>query len=380
VFEIKLYGEVIPFADLQKEGFVNLAYLQKELQKASGRDVKVRINSVGGDVDEGFAMYSELRRYAKEKNAKITTLDEGRCASIAMIFFLAGDKRIVTEYTEPFVHNAWCYTMGDAKKVMRTAVDLEKCNDKIAKHYQQHTNLTYKQARELMEQETAISPQEAMAFRFATQIEPTQRPQAKQLIINKLKNNMTKRNPKNKKSTRSVIRAFKRALGFQNKIVFDATNRDVNFYELEDNDVVQIGDKATIDGQTAQGEVVMATGETYIFENGELIEIIEKSQEQNAEEPTQEVEVLEEKVEELEKENEELKEEIEALEEEKEELEEMLNKATSTISNMRKNLTEIRSKSVETRKNRPTRQLNTAKSVSTAVLNFKNNRLNSIKN
>jgi len=117
VFEIKLYGEVVSFADLQKEGFVNLSYLQKQLQKAGGKDVKVRINSVGGDVDEGFAMYSELRRYAKENNAKITTLAEGRCASIATIIFLAGDVRIVTEYTEPFVHNAWCYTMGNAKKI-----------------------------------------------------------------------------------------------------------------------------------------------------------------------------------------------------------------------------------------------------------------------
>jgi len=81
-------------------------YLQKQLQKAGGKDVKVRINSVGGDVDEGFAMYSELRRYASENNAKITTFAEGRCVSIATIFFLAGDKRIVTEYTEPFVHNA----------------------------------------------------------------------------------------------------------------------------------------------------------------------------------------------------------------------------------------------------------------------------------
>jgi len=86
-FEIKLYGEVVPFADLQKEGFVNLAYLQKELQKAGGKDVKIRINSVGGYVDEGFAMYSELRRYASENNAKITTLAEGRCASITTIFF-----------------------------------------------------------------------------------------------------------------------------------------------------------------------------------------------------------------------------------------------------------------------------------------------------
>gem|GEM_PF-7028416 len=93
---------------------------------------------------------------------------------------------------------------------MRTAVDLEKYNDKIAKHYQRHTNLTYQQARELMEQETAISPEEAMAFRFATQIEPTQRPQAKQQIINKLKNNMTKRNTKRRGHFKAKIQAFKR--------------------------------------------------------------------------------------------------------------------------------------------------------------------------
>jgi len=372
--EIKLYGEVVPFADLQKEGFVNLSYLQKQLQKANGKDVKIRINSVGGDVDEGFAIYSELRRYASQNNAKITTLAEGRCASIATIFFLAGDTRIVTEYTEPFVHNAWCYTMGDAKKVMRVAYDLEKCNHKIAKHYQQHTNLSYQEARLLMEQETAISPEEAVAFRFATQIEPTKRPQAKQLILNKLKQTTTSmKNQKNRNNSRSLIRAFKRALGFQNKIVFDATNRNVDFYELEDEDTIQIGDKATIDGQAAQGEVVMASGETYVFENGELIEIIET---QNSEEPTENTDELEEKVEELEKENQELKEEIETLEEEKEELEELLNKATSTLTNMRKNLAEIRGKAVETRKNRPNKEINTAKSVSAAVLQFKNNRLN----
>jgi len=381
VYEIKLYGEVVPFAELQKDEFVNLSFLQNQLQKAGGKDVKIRINSVGGDVDEGFAMYSELRRYAQENNAKITTLAEGRCASIATIIFLAGDTRIVTEYTEPFVHNAWCYTMGDSKKVMRVADDLEKCNDKIAKHYQKHTNLSYQQARELMENETAISPQEAVEFRFATQIEQTIRPKAKQQIINKLKTEMNRKNKTNRRSGfLAKIQAFKTLFGFKNKIVFDAENNELNFYELQDEDTIQIGDKATLNGQPADGQVIIATGETYVFDNGELTEIIEV---QNSDQPTDEVEVLEEKVQELEKENQNLEEEVKTLEEEvkvleeeKEELEELLNKATLKITNMQKNLSISVSKSASSRKNRPTQEISQKSSVAFAVQQINKNKLN----
>lgn len=89
--EIKIYGEIVPFQDswIAESGYCNLSFVQRQLSEANGQDVTVRINSFGGDVDEGFAIYSELRRYAKENNAEVTTLAEGRCASIATVIFLA---------------------------------------------------------------------------------------------------------------------------------------------------------------------------------------------------------------------------------------------------------------------------------------------------
>ena len=265
MFDVKIYGEVVPFEDIWG-GLVNLSKVQEQLTAAEGKDVRVRINCVGGDVAEGFAIYSELRRYAKENGAKITTLAEGQCASIATVIFLAGDERITTEVTSPFVHNAWTYIEGDAKQLMRVAVDLEACNKQIAEHYAAHTDLSYEEARELMANESYISPSDCVAVRFATSIEEVLRPVALQKRVNLKTNKMN-----TKKKSKGMLATFK-AL-FANKILFDADTREVDFFELTDSDTITEGDFATIDGEDAQGEVVMATGETYVFEAGELITI-----------------------------------------------------------------------------------------------------------
>lgn len=292
--EIKLYGEVVPFQDawiIEQGGYVNLTFLQNRLKEANGQDVLIRINSMGGDVDEGFAFYSELRRYAKDNGAKVTTLAEGRCASIATVFFLAGDERIVTEFTDPFVHNAWTYEMGDKKTFTRVAADLERCDKKIAKHYANHTNLTEEEALILMDAETSISAEDAVALRFATKIEEVLRPVALQKILNS--NKMAKR----KKGSLKAM--FRKAMGFQNKILFTADEREIDFYELEDEDTPKVGDKATIDGANADGEFVMADGKTFVFDDGALTEIKEDAPEGDTAEIQETVEEIQETVEEI---------------------------------------------------------------------------------
>lgn len=344
MFEIKIYGEIIPFQDqfYIENGYVNLTSVQKQLQEAAGSDVKVRINSVGGDVEEGFAIYSELRRYARDHKAKITTFAEGRCASIATIIFLAGDERITTEYTSPFVHNAWTYAEGDAKELLRTVADLEKCNEMIAKHYATHTNLTYEDARELMDSESYITPEECVNLRFATSVEEVLRPVALSKIIsksNKSNHKMTKESKKveARKDRKGILNRIKQ---FFDKEVFTADNEIIDFYEKEDDDTVSVGDKATVDGAPAEGEYVMANGDKYIFDSGELVEIIEMEDgaenSKNSEDSEQEeVEELEKKVEELESVKQELEEEVKELEEENEELADALERAEARLKNLR---------------------------------------------
>lgn len=269
--EIKIYGEIVPFEEdwiINQGGYVNLTTVQRQLAEADGKDVTVKIRSFGGDVETGFTIYNELRRYARDNKAKITTLGEGQVASIATVIFLAGDERILTEHTEPFVHNAWTYEMGDAKTFNRIAVELEKCNVKIAKHYALHTDLTEEEALSLMENETSITVEEAVSMRFAHRQEEVLRPVA----LKRFSTNTN--NKKMNKKTQTLYNKVAKFLGqFSNKVVTTADGKELDFYELEDDAVIAVGDKAYFDGMDADGSFIMPSGETYVFVAGELQEI-----------------------------------------------------------------------------------------------------------
>lgn len=269
--EIKIYGEIVPFEEqwiIDQGGFYNLSTLQQSLKEAKGKDIKVRIRSFGGDVETGFTMYNELRRYAKDNKAKVTTLGEGQVASIATVIFLAGDERILTGHTEPFVHNAWTYSEGDSKTLVRVAAELEKCNNMIADHYALHTDLTRDEALELMNNDTSITAEEAVTIRFATSIEEVLRPVAlKRFSTNNKLNIMSNK-------TKRLTFYAKKTLGMvSNKLVVTADGKDLDFYELEDDAVIKVSDKAYYDGMDADGSFIMPDGETYVFVAGELTEI-----------------------------------------------------------------------------------------------------------
>lgn len=272
--EIKIYGEIVPFEEqwiIDQGGYINLSEVQRMLSEAGGKDIKVRIRSFGGDVQTGFDIYNELRRYAKDNNAKVQTLGEGFVASIATVIFLAGDERILTENTQPFVHNAWTYTWDgmDSKKFQRIADDLAKCDKKIAEHYALHTDLTVEEALQLMNNDTSITPEEAKEMRFATAIEEVLRPVALKRFTNNNKSiNMNKR-------TQTILNKAAKALGLiSNKVVMTADGSELDFYELADDAVIAVGDKAYYDGVDAEGSYIMPSGETYVFVAGELTEIV----------------------------------------------------------------------------------------------------------
>ena len=291
--EIKIYGEIIPFEDdWFGTGYVNLSNVQNQLSEADGKDIYVKLRSFGGDVETGFSIYNELRRYAKDNDAKITILGEGQVASIATVIFLAGDERILTGHTEPFVHNAWTYTEGDSKKLQRVALELNQCNEKIADHYVLHTDLTKEEALALMENETSITAEEAVKMRFATSIEEVLRPVAlKRFSINKNDDKM------NKQSKSLIDRAVNFLKGFSNKVAETAEGKELDFYELEDSGVIEVGVKAYFDGADAEGSYVMLSGETYVFVAGELTEIIPAEDEMSLEDAKAEIAALTEQLE-----------------------------------------------------------------------------------
>lgn len=332
-FEINILGEIIPFAHPAEWEVVNLSDVEKMLDGAKGQDVTVNINSPGGDVDEGFLIYTALRKYAADNNAKVTTYAKGRCHSIATVIFLAGDERIANKYLEPFVHNAWTFAVGDAGELLRTAADLEKLNKRIAEFYADHTDLTYEEARELMNNDSYIDPEEAVRIRFATKIEEVLRPVALNKILNKKTKKIMAKSEKNEKSFFKAMKEFFASTdgGASNLEVYTSASETIVFPDLEDGATPKVGDKATIDDKAAEGRYTLGDGTVYVFVAGELTEI---------EEPSDDGDDTDAEVEALKAENKELKERLSALNSSVEELkksqkeaDKRWNKLKSTVSN-----------------------------------------------
>lgn len=332
--DIHIHGEIINshmagwFHDV---GFYSSLNLKEDLENANGKPIRVYINSIGGDVDEGFLIYTLLRRYAKKNNVEVTTITEGVCASIAVTIFLAGDHRILNKYVSPFVHNAWMYTEGNEKQLIKEAGDLGKVDNMIAEHYANHTELTKEEALLLMDNDTFITPDEALRLKFCTEIETVSRPKNVLHIFNK--SNKTEM-AKNTRKSGSLMKRAKDILNkyrnVKNKTVYTADNAEIVFPDLEDGQEAKLGDVATIDGVDADGSFVMADGKTFVFEKGELVEIIER-------EDFDEPETLEEAIEQLE-EVEEIIDNLEEVLEEKDDLIEDLTTELEEVKNKIKNM------------------------------------------
>lgn len=277
--EIKIYGEIVPFNNERYNETVaySLVDLQNDLKDAGGSDVYVRINSIGGNLPEAYAMYSELRRYAAENGVKITTVAERQCASSATIILTAGDVRYCDPFTSPLIHNSWIIAEGDYKEMERVANILKESRDRLAQHYVEHTNLTFDECIALMEMEHNLSPIEAKAIGLVDEIIEIKRPQkAEKIIQNKLNTDTkmsTKKSPS--KGILEQIKALVIGAEIKNLELHTADGATLVFADVEDREP-QVGDYATMDGQPANGKYVVYDGEkTFVFGDGYLNEIID---------------------------------------------------------------------------------------------------------
>ena len=83
--------------------------------------INVHINSYGGDVSEGLAIYNVLR----EHKAEIVTICDGFACSAASVVFMAGDTRRMSPASLLMIHNAWTIAMGNAADLRKTAERFE---------------------------------------------------------------------------------------------------------------------------------------------------------------------------------------------------------------------------------------------------------------
>lgn len=162
--ELYIYGDITSIKWFEND--VCVYDLAKEIGDLNGKALTVRINSYGGEVAEGLAIYNLLKSYAGE----VTTICDGFACSAASVVFMAGAKRIMPRSSLLMIHNAWTWASGDADDLRKAAEDLEKITQPSVEIYTSVSNLDADEIKSMMDAETWIDADEALDFGFATEI------------------------------------------------------------------------------------------------------------------------------------------------------------------------------------------------------------------
>ena len=168
---IDIYGDITSYPWF--EGDVSAYNLSKQLEELTDvTQINVYINSYGGEVAEGLAIYNALKR----NKAKVVTYCDGFACSIASVIFAAGDERKMSNASLLMIHNAWTIAEGNADELRKQADDLDKINGASVAAYMNIVNIEEKKLKKLMDAETWILPKEAVNMGFATEVinEPDQ--------------------------------------------------------------------------------------------------------------------------------------------------------------------------------------------------------------
>lgn len=186
VADLYIFGDIT--SRTWDESDVSANRIVKELQSLDASEINVHINSCGGEVAEGLAIYNTL----KNSSMKVTTICDGFACSAASVIFMAGDERIINEASLLMIHNAWTYASGSADKLRKAAEDLDKITQASVNAYMNRVSISEEKVKELMDNESWITADEAVEYGFATKTEKNDDDGIQQSAFGIIRNAVTK--------------------------------------------------------------------------------------------------------------------------------------------------------------------------------------------
>lgn len=152
-------------ADWYGDG-VTASRIAAALRSIGGADVTVNINSPGGDMFEGLAIYNLLREY----EGKVTVKVLGLAASAASIIAMAGDEVQIGRGAFLMIHNCWVYAMGNRHDLQQIAADMVPFDKAMNDIYGARTGLDAVTIDAMMDAETYIGGSDAVEKGFADRL------------------------------------------------------------------------------------------------------------------------------------------------------------------------------------------------------------------
>lgn len=165
--ELYIYGDIVSYKWDDSE---TTAQSFKDELDALGdiHTLNVYINSPGGSVFQGQAIYTILKRHKARVNAHV----DGIAASISSVIPMAADNVIMPRNAMMMVHNPWTLAMGNAQELRKQADDLDRIRESIMEAYLGKTGdkLSREKLVELLDDETWLTAQECLEYGLCDQV------------------------------------------------------------------------------------------------------------------------------------------------------------------------------------------------------------------
>ena len=164
VADIYIFGDIVPFEFF--DGDVSAAGIVDEIKDLVVDEIRVHIDSYGGAVSEGWAIYNALRQHP----ARVVTYGDGFVASAALYPFLAGEERVASNLSAYLFHRVSIRAEGYSDELRAAADEADMMTDIGISAFVERTNMDEAEVRRLMDGETWLTPAQALEYGLATSI------------------------------------------------------------------------------------------------------------------------------------------------------------------------------------------------------------------
>ena len=329
--------------------------MEKILQGEIGYDItltdfqgqeSVLINSVGGSLFEGLAMYD----YVKGSDIDVGII--GVCASAATLPLIASNKPWGTPNSRYLIHNPWNMEIGDADAMEKTAKDLRAEQERALQLYVTHLNGSKEELQALMNEERIIDADEALQLGLIKEIkninQESEQPEGsdiKNLFTNfKMQIDMQEQDKEKLSGIESKLdklaASIKSLFSPKNVMVSDTNGNELEFPEADTEEQIATGQPVNVNGEPGQtNDYVKQDGTTYVVTDGVLTEIREPAEEGN-----EEVEALKAENERLAAELAEIQNSLTTVEGERDEIKNSLTEVNTQFEAVQNDFTEFKNK------------------------------------
>lgn len=163
--DIYIFGDIVSYP-WTEQGEASGMSIVNQIKNLDVDEIRVHIDSYGGSVSEGWAIYNALRQHP----AKIVAYGDGFVASAALFPFLAGDERIASSLSAYYFHQVMVSASGYADDLRAAADEAEKMTEIGINAFVERTGMDADQVRQLMQAETWMTPAQALDYGLATSI------------------------------------------------------------------------------------------------------------------------------------------------------------------------------------------------------------------